>query len=234
MYVQITIRIVNVDMKFWQSGYNPQIRLSQRELLEISQRISQEFTPSACSALPELVLLPVDPFHIYAYWNLGRNNLKSKPNDHTNFQLILRIYYQPNQSSSFYNTKQWFDVTVNRIKHQQKVAVPNDHTFYSAVIGKHYVDDSFAAYAYSNIIHVPRSEMAVENEKGKFANKSNLPETGDTSSLAEVNDSVLNDFIMKDNLYVESMDTPMNLDHNPAVTSPPVNVNNDSGLGINQ
>jgi hypothetical protein len=34
-------------MKFWQSKYNPQITLSQQELLEISQKISREFSPVA-------------------------------------------------------------------------------------------------------------------------------------------------------------------------------------------
>lgn len=216
-------------MKFWQSGYNSHIRLSQLELLEISQRISREFSPSARSAFPELVLLPVDPLHIYAYWNLGGNNIDSKPKDYVNYQLILRIYYQPSQDSGIYSTKQWFDVPVNRIKRQQKVPVPNDHVFYSAVIGKQYIDDSFAAYAYSNIIHVPRGGRVLENENAQ----SNQRETKGKTSLAEANDTVSNDFIMKDNLYVDSMDAPMNSQKKPTVTSHPANLNNDSGLGIN-
>lgn len=216
-------------MKFWQSGYNSHIRLSQQELLEISQRISREFSPSARSAFPELVLLPVDPLHLYAYWNLGENNINNKPNNYANYQLILRIYYQPKQYSGIYSTKQWFDVSVNRVKHLQKVSIPNDHTFYSAVIGKHYIDDSFAAYAYSNIIHVPRGGRVLENESAP----SNQHETRDKTSLDEASDTVLNDFIMKDNLYVDSMDTPMNSQKKRTVTSLPANPNNDSGVGIN-
>jgi hypothetical protein len=218
-------------MRLWQSGCNSKIRLSQQELLEISQRISREFPPRSSSVYPELVLLPVDPFHLYAYWNLGKNNLTSEPNDFTNFQVILRIYYQPSQNSCSNNTKQWFDVTVNSIKHQQKVAVPIDHTFYSAVIGKYYLDDSFAAYAYSNIIHVPRRERIVENE---MAQSSKKIAKGDADPPTENTNIVLTDFIMKDNLFGEKIGTPKKLKHGPAITSHPANLMNDSGLGINQ
>ena len=147
-------------MKFWQSGHNSQIKLSQQEILETSQKISRDFSPSVSSAFPELLLLPVDPFHLYAYWNLGQNWIKSERFDFGNLQLTLRVYWQFNENSDFYRTKQWFDVKVNGNQHQQKIRVPNDEAFYSAVIGKHYPDNSFAAYAYSNIIHLPRSTMA--------------------------------------------------------------------------
>lgn len=227
-------------MKFWQSRYSSQDKLSQQEILEISQKISRDFYPNVSSAFPGLVLLPVDPFHLYAYWTLGENTIKSELSDYANFQLTLRIYWQFNENSDFYRTKQWFDVKVNGNQHRQKVRVPNDETFYSAVIGKHYPDDSFAAYAYSNIIHLPRSRMApiigTENETTDLVDESNQLEVVEQNQRAEqageVNNTVLNNFIMKDNLYVESTKVAMNSKHKPAVTSHPANHNNASGLGI--
>ncbi len=228
-------------MKFWQSKYNPQITLSQQELLEISQKISREFSPVADSAFPELVLLPVDPFHLYAYWNLGENFINnSKTNDNRNLQLTLRIYSRPHESPGFYNTKQWFDVSVNRIQHQQKIRLPLDQTFYSAVIGKHFPDNSFAAHAYSNIIHVPRSGMASATRKNSEANelfdRSKQFDTNEKNSLTERggedNITVINDFIMKDNLYAESKIALARHKNKPEMTSHSASSNNASGLGI--
>ena len=101
-------------MTFLHSGYNSKINLSAREVLEISQEISRNFTPCFSSGMPELVekirlspkelldigdeigrsfapkasynipeviLLPVDPGHLYAYWNLGENRENSAPDN---------------------------------------------------------------------------------------------------------------------------------------------------------
>jgi hypothetical protein len=226
-------------MNFWQSKYNPQITLSQRELLEISQKINRSFPSVADSAFPELVLLPVDPYHLYAYWSLGENSIKSGLND-ANHQLTLRVYWWFNENTGFYRTKQWFDIKVNGNQRQQKIQGPKDEAFYSAVIGKYYPDDGFAAYAYSNSIQLPRSKiapiMSEENERSKSIDEPSLLEEGGQYQQTEwaggVNNPVSNAYIMKDNLYVESTKASMNLEHKLAVTSHFEIINNDSGLGI--
>jgi len=227
-------------MKFWQSKYNPQITLSQQELLEISQKISREFSSVADSAFPELVLLPVDPFHLYAYWNLAGNFINNKPNDN-NLQLTLRIYLRSHKSPGYYYTKQWFDVSVNRIQYQQKVRVPHDEAFYSAVIGKHFPDDSFAAHAYSNIIHVPRNgrvpAIGKNSENNEIFDESKKLDTNEKNSLTEqISEdkiTVINDFIMKDNLYAESKKVLVSHKKKPVISSLSTSRNNASSLGIN-
>ena len=133
------------------------IRLSPKELLDIGEKISRDFAPKLSLNLPELTLLPVDPSHLYAYWNLGENPL---PDTNGSDQLTLRIY--PQQQSADSETLPWFDVAVDSPKAQQQIPVPCpvDETVYSAAIGKYCVDDRFVILAHSNIIHAPRGWTA--------------------------------------------------------------------------
>ncbi len=182
-------------MAFLHSGYNSKINLSAKEMLEISQKISRNFTPClsspmpefaekirlspnellnigeeigrdfapkpACNA-PELTLLPVDPGHLYAYWNLGENRETSKPaNDH-NDQLTLRIYSQPEEEIAVSETASWFDVAIGRTMTHQQVSLPSavDDTVYSAAIGQCGADDGFVEFAHSNIVHAHSGQAA--------------------------------------------------------------------------
>ncbi len=185
-------------MTFLHSGYNSKINLSAKEMLEISQEISRNFTPCFSSGMPELVekirlspkelldiveeigrdfapkvsfnvpevtLLSVDPGHLYAYWNLGENREISTPDKD---QLILRIYSQPDEERVANETVAWFDVAIDNPKTRQQVSLPSpvDEAAYSAAIGKHCADDSFIAFAHSNIIHVPHGGAEWRQDHG--------------------------------------------------------------------
>ena len=185
-------------MTFSYSRYNPQIKLSPEEMLEISQEINREFAPSFSIKKPEsasqhklsskelfdiseeirldfaprasnnpqeLVLLPVDPDHLYAYWNLGDDKLNTTQKNDSGNQLTLRIYPEPNKNTDITKTKSWFDVAIDSTQAQQKVFLPMraHETAYSATIGKRYPDNSLAPFAYSNITHVPLGK-AIPNQ----------------------------------------------------------------------
>lgn len=147
-------------MKFWYSRYNPHLQLSQNEMRNISKEISQEFGPKVETNTPELVILPVDPYHLYAYWNLGESKAGTKKNENSGSELVLRIYWRPDDSHDVAETKLWFDVPLTISQNQRKVRLPIDETDYSAALGKRFSDRSFDLMAYSNIIHVPRGRMA--------------------------------------------------------------------------
>ncbi len=182
-------------MTFLHSGHNPQMNLSAKELLEISQEISRDFTPCFSSRMPELaedirltprelldigeeigrdfasqasynipqlMLLPVDPEHLYAYWSLEQSWGISMPDNDDNEQLTLRIYAQPVQERAVAKTAHWFDVAIDRFKTRQQVTLPNpvEQTAYFAAIGKCCADDSFVAVAYSDVIHAHYGQSA--------------------------------------------------------------------------
>jgi hypothetical protein len=153
------------------SGKKPepasQHKLSSKELFEISEEIRLEFAPRASSNTKELVLLPVDPDHLYAYWNLGDDQLNTtQKNDYEN-QLTLRIYPEPDKNTDTRKTKPWFDVAIESVQAQQKVILPArpHETTYSATIGKRYPDNKLIPFASSNITYVPPGKIVPDQVK---------------------------------------------------------------------
>jgi hypothetical protein len=135
--------------------FTEDIWLSPRELLDIGEEISRDFAPKPYGNVPELMLLPVDPDHLYAYWNLGVLPESPTFDSYHKDQLTLRIYLQSDQDRAIDKTASWFDVAVDSSKPRQQVSVP-DSTYeaaYSAAIGKYLVDDNFVAFAHSNTIN---------------------------------------------------------------------------------
>jgi hypothetical protein len=133
------------------------IRLTPRELLDIGEEIRRNFAPKASCKTPELMLLPVDPRHLFVYWNLGKKREIATPDNDCKDQLTLRIYSQPDEQSVAGNAAHWFDVAVDSPKTSQQVSLPDsvNETVYSAAIGLCRADDSFIEFAHSNIIHAP-------------------------------------------------------------------------------
>lgn len=142
-------------MKRWHSKHNPQIALTPDEMLEISQEISQGYAPNREGEAQELVLLPVDPYHMYAYWNLEEE--KGRPSD-----LTLRVYWRPEEDRSTKESKLWFDVALQGYRNQCQVQLPIDETAYFAELGRYDPEQEFSVVADSNVIHVPRGRMAPE------------------------------------------------------------------------
>lgn len=144
------------------------VKLSSRELLEISEAIRITYrTP--IKEQPKLMLLPVDPGHVYVYWNLPET--KSEPFDQQEptAQLALRIFAQAtDDSATNQQPSSWFDVDIQTPKHQQKIAVPlrNNETVYSVGIGKRYPDDHFIAVDYSNRIQIPSHGLNSSQSNG--------------------------------------------------------------------
>jgi hypothetical protein len=131
------------------------IRLTPKELLDIGQEISRDFAPTPTYNALKLMLLPVDPGHLYAYWHLG----DSRPDGS---QLTLRVYPQDNPQKTADDAVSWFDVALDSPNTQQQVTIPDqvDGVAYSAAIGKSDADNSFAAIVHSNGIHVPQGSRA--------------------------------------------------------------------------
>jgi len=187
-------------MTFSHSRYNPQIKLSPEEMLEISQEINREFTPDFCIKKPEpvsqhklsrkemfeiseeirlnfaprasnntqeLVLLPVDPDHLYAYWNLGDDKLNTTPKKDSENQLTLRIYPEANNNTDISKTKSWFDVAIDSTQAQLSVflSMRAHETAYRATIGNRFPDNSLAPFAHSNITHVPPGKAILNQLK---------------------------------------------------------------------
>jgi len=133
------------------------IRLSSKELFDISEEIGRDYAPKVSFNSPEVTLLPVDPGHLYAYWNVGEHREVSMPDNARQDPLTLRIYSKPDEETVANEIPSWFDIAIDSSETRQQVTLPNpvDETAYSAAIGRHSLDDSFIVFAHSNVIHAP-------------------------------------------------------------------------------
>ena len=171
-------------MKLWQSRYNSLCKLSQQDLRDISEEITQTYAPHDSHHQPELVLMPVDPINLYAYWNLkasGTDNIIS----HVDKQLALRIYSIPELSEHRNNSKLSFDIKVSGFQNQQKVHLPVAATTYSAVIGEINADNSFSPLATSDTIHVPREKPVATNSITDNENMLQLEQTQENNIVTD-------------------------------------------------
>ncbi|MDO9139895.1 MAG: DUF4912 domain-containing protein [Methylobacter sp.] len=135
------------------------IKFSPKELFDISEEIGRDFAPKISGNIPELMLMPVDPGHIYAYWNLEQN--RGQASNGSQPLLTLRVYQHAEEKMAVSQAPSWFDVPLDKSKTQQQVSLPDpcNTSAYAAAIGQTGLDDSFIVLARSNIIHAPRGPI---------------------------------------------------------------------------
>ncbi|MEY3759576.1 MAG: hypothetical protein RIR39_1067 [Pseudomonadota bacterium] len=152
--------------------------LSSKEMLQISDTISLDFAPSASNNTQQLVLLPVDPDHLYAYWNLGDDPLgRTQKTDHGQ-SLTLRIYSEPDNLADMLKKKPYFDVAVEGAQAQKIIVLPQ-HTYqttYSATLVNRYQNINQVPLASSNITHVPPGKVMPHPTKASLTGVKFMPQ----------------------------------------------------------
>jgi hypothetical protein len=131
------------------------------EMLAISNAISRRYAPKPDVQTPGLFLLPVDPYHLYAYWNSGKAPILGFNNNRPG-ALIVRIYWRPDANPDIKRSNVWFDVAADHPTGRQKIPLPLDASAYSAALGKLKPDQSFHQIAVSNLIFVPPASTPVK------------------------------------------------------------------------
>jgi hypothetical protein len=146
------------------------VRFTARELLDIGVEIRRDFAPQVTCNRSELMLLPVDPGHIHAYWNVAENHEIVVPDNACNDHLTLRVYGQPEEQHDTAEIEHMFEVAVDSTHSRKQFSLPVavTETVYSAEIGKYDVDDRFIVFAQSNIIHTPLGSVEWYPENQNF------------------------------------------------------------------
>lgn len=152
--------------------------LSPKEMLAISEEIRQDFAPKASNNPQEVVLLPVDPDHIYVYWNLGDEQPNTTLKDDSGSLLTLRIYPESGENADITITKPWFDVAIAGSQAQQRVPIPSwaHETAYRATIGKREPDSHLAPLAASNLTQVPLGKIIPRQDMENQSESTSKPQ----------------------------------------------------------
>jgi hypothetical protein len=142
---------------------------SVQELLTISQEISREFAPRTVENSSRLVLLPVDPQRLHAYWHLAENNLNPSPKLAGEDRLTLRVFKQadhpsPGTTNVTDQPPHWFDIAIDKSQNRQEIVVPVDSGFadakFCAAIGESHGKQGFTVLAYSNSADIPSPRLS--------------------------------------------------------------------------
>jgi len=141
------------------------VKFTAKELADISEEIGRDYAPQKSYQSPELMLLPVDPGHLHAYWNLDRKPKIATPYNDDPHKLTLRIYAQSEKKKALADTATWFDVAIDSSATHRQVSLPGPtgNSVYSAAIGQYGADDDFIVFAQSNTIHTPGGHHYAEN-----------------------------------------------------------------------
>jgi hypothetical protein len=140
-------------------GFTKRILLTSKQLLEISEEISRKYKPKLNLDKPKLVLLPIDPDHLYASWSLGDSKSTSilKKEETQEQNIVLRIYPTQDYDTDADLTKDWLEVAITPGQTRQKVTLPsvNKSCSFIAAIGKRTTDDKFTVITASEVAHRP-------------------------------------------------------------------------------
>jgi len=128
--------------------------LSRQELLEVSQNISRYYAPKVSLSSQKLVLLAIDPTHLYAYWNLIENKPDTVSQALSNEEWMLRVY-SPQQNNPTKSIKEPIaEIKISALQSGQeiKLPTPDKEKTYIAIIGKVVEKNNFYSLLESNII----------------------------------------------------------------------------------
>lgn len=133
------------------------IKLSNKELLEVSQNINLYYAPSISSSTKRLVLLPIDPQHLYAYWSLGDNQTNKISQTLIQGQLTLRIYSKSDGNQDAVKVRPVIEIAIHEVQARQRIRLPaaasNGAVVYSASIGEYVPENGFVSLLESNNTH---------------------------------------------------------------------------------
>ena len=128
---------------------------TQQELFEVSQNISRYYAPKISSNSQKLVVLSIDPQHLYVYWSLDENQDYTLSRSILNKEMVLRVYSQLKGKQRPTSANPLVEIAINDFHSRQKIYLPAHEkpTVYSASIGQTIAGDGFVSLIDSNNTH---------------------------------------------------------------------------------
>ena len=119
-----------------------------------------------------LLLLEVDPYHFYAYWEITNEKLtKIMAHFGTSLpytRLILRVYEMSPLQNPEKEKNPYFDVPVEGWKNKRYIEIPHQNHSYSAEIGLKLPSTNFYPIARSHNTIVPPQCSIIQSKEEKW------------------------------------------------------------------
>jgi hypothetical protein len=128
---------------------------TQQALLEVSQNISRYFAPRISSNSQRLVVLSIDPQHLYVCWTLDENQNYILLQSKFNKEMTLRVYSQLKGKPASTLAKPLVEIAIDDFHSRQRIFIPTPDkpTVYSASIGQTVEGEGFVSLLDSNNTH---------------------------------------------------------------------------------
>lgn len=131
---------------------NNTLEMSPQELLEVSQNISLYYSPKISSQSKKLVILPIDPQHIFVYWDLVDNQDAALSQKLLNNEIKLRIYSQLDEMDK---EEPIIEIPIHAVQAQQRIELPmmDNKTVFSAIVGQSTQEIDFVPFLTAKATH---------------------------------------------------------------------------------
>ena len=156
------------------SGDEMDFKLSKQELREISHNISLYYAPRILSSTQNLVMLPIDPQHIYVYWNLGDSQSSQPFHDMFEQQLKLKIY---SHTKGKQKAEKVYEATVQGVQSGQQIKLVLDYhcSHYSAKISRYLPQLGCIGSINSNLIKTSYGNTQQTEQENQTCTKISFP-----------------------------------------------------------
>ncbi len=157
------------------AGFSGKVALTSKELLDISHEITRKFLPKLNTGTPKFVLLPVDPGHLYASWNLGAEKKDGVQLTNAPQVPTLRIYPLRTEETPESANEDWFAVNLAPGQTRQTIAIPESYKApsYVADIGFTGPNNQFTVLATSKVTYNQPHNKAVSPFGNKTSSNGN-------------------------------------------------------------
>lgn len=165
------------------SATDESLKLSRAELREVSQNISLYYAPKQPLSGRKLVLLPVDPEHIYLYWNLVDIESGESFQDMRDQELKLSIYSHSKDNQK--TVKKIVETTIQNAQSSHQITLPfvQSSGFYSATLSQYLPEKESVELVKSNLINASYGSKQISEDNNGSHTLLNFLE--DTNNLAE-------------------------------------------------
>lgn len=161
------------------AGKRPRLTLSSQDMLSISEEIRRDYAVHKLyrpvQPASKIVLLPIDPGHLHAYWHLDDEHRRLKKDQ----VMMLRVHGTPEEAVNSDPMRDWFDLSVEPDCSQQQLTLPENMAgnHFWVELGWAQDDARFEPVVCSETVFAPRTPEVIREIKARRLTKNTAIKT---------------------------------------------------------
>jgi len=156
---------------------NTELALPTQQLLDVSENISLYYAPKISSSTKKLVIFPIDPQHIYVYWDLVDNQDAALSQSLLENKISLRVYAQSGENGHSSKEDPVIEIPIHAVQAQERIKLPflNGVNSYAASVGRSTKKVDFVPFLNAKPFHqIPAHSVQYECDESVKLNEQPL------------------------------------------------------------